>query len=76
MSPTEGLQKQIEIYRGMTGTQRSQIGLQLYELAQELVRSGVRHQHPDWDSRRVEAEVIRRFRLAANQSTQRPGGPT
>ncbi len=47
MSPAEGLKKQIDIYREMTGTQRAQIGLQLYELAQELVRSGVRHQHPD-----------------------------
>jgi hypothetical protein len=65
MTPEEGLRKQIEIYRGMTGQQRLQIGLRLYELARALVRGGVRHQHPDWDERQVEEEVTRRFRLGA-----------
>jgi hypothetical protein len=64
MTPGEGLQKQIEIYRRMTGQQRLQIGFELYELARGLVRAGVRHQHPDWDDGQVEQEVIRRFLLA------------
>jgi hypothetical protein len=64
MRPAEGLQKQIELYRQMTGRQRLQIGFELYELAHEMVQCSVRQQHPDWDARQVSAEVLRRFRLA------------
>jgi hypothetical protein len=64
MTPKEGLQKQIEIYRAMTGQQRLQIAFDLYETSRALVRAGVRYQHPDWDEERVEQEVARRFRLA------------
>ena len=35
------------------------------ELTRTLVRQGVKHQHPDWDERQVEREVLRRFRLGA-----------
>jgi Rv0078B-related antitoxin len=62
--PAEGLQKQIEVYRRMTGRQRLQIGFELYELAHEMVRCGVRQQHPEWDARQVTQEVLRRFGLA------------
>jgi hypothetical protein len=65
MTATEGLQKQIEVYRRMTPQQRLQIGFDLYELTRILARQGIRHQHPDWDEQRVEGEVNRRFRLAA-----------
>ena len=65
MTPEEGLRKQIEIYRGMTGQQRLQIGFELYELSGALVRAGVRHDYPDWDEQQVEEEVNRRFRRAA-----------
>jgi hypothetical protein len=65
MTPEEGLRKQIELYRQMTPQQRLQISFELYELSRTLVRQGVRHQHPDWDSQQVEQEVNRRFRLAA-----------
>jgi hypothetical protein len=64
MTPKDGLSKQIGLYRRMTGQQRLQIGFELYELAHELVRGGVRHQHPDWDDERVRQEVLRRFHLA------------
>ena len=37
MTPEEGLQKQIEIYRRMTDQQRLQISFELYELAEKLV---------------------------------------
>jgi hypothetical protein len=63
-----GLQKQIEIYRRMTGRQRLQVAFDLYDLARALVRSGVRHDHPDWSEREVCEEVNRRFRLAAGIS--------
>jgi hypothetical protein len=64
MTPAEGLQKQIDLYRRMTGQQRLQIGFELYELAREMVRCSVRHQHSDWDQEQVEQEVRRRFCLA------------
>jgi hypothetical protein len=65
MSESGGLQKQIEIYRSMTGLQRLQVSLELYDLARALVRSGVLHDHPDWSEREVCEEVNRRFGLAA-----------
>lgn len=65
MTPDEGTQKQIEVYRRMTPQERLQIGFELYELSRNLVRAGVRHQHPDWTEPQVEQEVVRRFCLAA-----------
>jgi hypothetical protein len=65
MTPEERLQKQIEIYRRMQPHERLQIAFDLYALARTLSRAGVRHQHPDWDEHQVDAEVNRRFRLAA-----------
>lgn len=64
MTSQEGFEKQIEIYRSMTGQQRMQIGFELYDLARDMVRCSVHHQHPDWEEQRIEQEVIRRFRLA------------
>ena len=60
-----GVQKQIEVYRRMSGQQRLQVGLELYDLAQALVRSGVHYDHPTWDEKQIQEEVKRRFRLAA-----------
>jgi hypothetical protein len=65
MAPDEGLRKQIELYRAMTPQQRLQISFELDELARQLARAGVHHQHPDWSAQRIEREVARRFRLAA-----------
>ena len=65
MTPEEGMWKQIAIYRRMTGQQRLQIAFELSALSRELVRSGVRNQHPAWTDEQVEGEVVRRFRLAA-----------
>jgi Rv0078B-related antitoxin len=65
MTPEEGLEKQIELYRAMTPQQRLQISFELYEMSRMLVKQGVRHQHPDWDNEQVEQEVARRCRLAA-----------
>ena len=65
MTPQEGLQKQIEIYRQMSDQRRLQIGFELYDMARALVRAGVRHDHPEWNETQVQQEVNRRFRLAA-----------
>lgn len=61
MTPQEGLRKQIEIYRRMTGQQRLQIGFELYDLAENMVRCAVRYQHPEWNEQQVTLEVKRRF---------------
>jgi len=65
--PEEGVQKQIEIYRSMTGAQRLHIGFELYELAVEICRTGIKNQYPDWSEREIEAELRKRLRDAANR---------
>lgn len=66
MSPEDALQRQIELYRQMTGEQRLEIALNLHELSCEMARAGIRHQHPNAD----EAEVDRllRERIAASRT--------
>ena len=46
MRPVEGARKQIEIYRSMTGKQRLNIAMQLYELSRELVSANIRNTYP------------------------------
>lgn len=58
MTPDAALQKQIEMYRAMTGEQRLAIALDLHAFACEVAREGIRHQHPEAD----EAEVDRLLR--------------
>jgi hypothetical protein len=64
MKPDEALRLQIENYRRMTGQERSEIGFELFELGQEMVRCAVREQYPDWTAEQVAREVQRRFELA------------
>jgi hypothetical protein len=64
MTPEEGLQKQIEIYRGMTPYQRLQIAYDLCEMTRDFARAGIRHQNPDWGETEIENEVRRRVRIA------------
>jgi hypothetical protein len=65
MTPEEGMRKQTEVYRRMTGQQRLQVGFELNDWLRAFVRRGVKFEHPDWDERQVEQEVRRRFLLAA-----------
>lgn len=58
MTPEAALEKQIELYRAMTGEQRLDIALRLHELSCDLARAGIRRQYPDAD----ESEVNRRLR--------------
>ena len=59
MTPDEALERQIELYRKMTGEQRLDIALRLHELSCDIAREGIRDQHPDAD----EAEVDRLLKL-------------
>jgi hypothetical protein len=63
MTPAAALEKQIEIYRRMTGEQRLAIALDLHELSCELAREGIRRQHPEADAAEVERLLRRRIEL-------------
>lgn len=73
MTPEDGVQKQIEIYRRMTPRERLQVSFELYDLTRTLVRQGITYQHPDWTAEQVEGEVRRRFCLAAGIPQADPG---
>ena len=57
-------EKQIELYRRMTGEQRLAIALELHELSCEVAREGIRRQHPQADAAEVERLLRQRLELA------------
>ena len=63
MKPQEALACQIQRYRQMTGPERLAIGLELHELACDVARAGIKVQHPDADSARVEELLRHRLQL-------------
>jgi hypothetical protein len=60
----------VEIMRRMTPEQKWAMAFELWELAVEATRAGVRTQHPDWSEAQVQAEVARRI-LEANGGAAR-----
>ena len=64
MTPEEALQRQIEIYRRMTGEQRLKIALDLHEFACEIARAGIRRQYPDAGPDEVDRHLRRRIELS------------
>jgi len=64
MTATAALEKQIELYRRMTGEQRLAVALELHELSCNIAREGIRRQHPDADAAEVERLLHRRLELA------------
>lgn len=63
MTPKAALEAQIARYREMTGEQRLALALELHELACDMAREGIRHQHPGIDSAEVERMLRRRMEL-------------
>jgi hypothetical protein len=45
----------------MTGAQRLAIAAGMFRTARRMIESHLRAEHPDWDSRQVQAEVARRL---------------
>lgn len=43
----------------MSGEQRILIALEMSLFARELARERIRSEHPDWDERRVDRELLR-----------------
>lgn len=67
MTPQDALDKQIEIYRRMTGAERLAIALRLHELACNVTREGIRHQFPGADDAEVERRLAERIRLSRGE---------
>jgi hypothetical protein len=63
MSPEAALEKQIEIYRRMTGEECLLIGLRLHELSCEVAREGIRAQFPNATPAEVEEKLRERIKL-------------
>lgn len=66
MTPDVALQKQIEMYRAMTGEGRLAIALDLHAFACDVAREGIRRQHPMVD----EAEIDRLLRQRIEAGSQ------
>jgi hypothetical protein len=64
MTPQAALGAQIEKYRAMTGEERLKLALELHELACEVSRCGIRHQHPEASPEEVENVLQERIALA------------
>ena len=64
MTPDAALKLQIKLYRQMTGEERLGIALRLHELACNVAREGIRHQHPEADEAEVEKFLRQRIELA------------
>jgi hypothetical protein len=63
VTPEAALALQIERYRQMTGEQRLDIALRLHELACDVAREGIRHQHPGANEDEVERLLRKRIEL-------------
>jgi hypothetical protein len=63
MSPDEAVDRQIEMYRQMTGEQRLKIALDLREFACNVARDGIRFQYPGASDDEVEQHLGRRIEL-------------
>ena len=60
----EGRQRQIEIYRRMTPSQRIETAMRLYSAAREVKAAALRAQYPDWNEERVLGAVREAFLYA------------
>jgi hypothetical protein len=64
MTPETALQKQIELYRAMTGEQRLAIALDLHAFSCDVARERIRNQFPEADEAEVERRLRERLELA------------
>ncbi len=64
MTPESALERQISLYRNMTGEQRLKIALDLHELSCNLAREGIRAQYPEAGEVEIERRLRERLILA------------
>ena len=55
----EAQAKQDEIIRAMTGEERIMLAYEMSMFARELMKAGIRRDHPDWTEAQVTREVMR-----------------
>ncbi|HRI46118.1 MAG: hypothetical protein KF721_14650 [Ignavibacteriaceae bacterium] len=48
-------------FKNFSPEKKLDLAMQLYYSAQELKRAALKQMHPNWDNRKVEAEVLRIF---------------
>ena len=70
MNSEQTFEKQIEMYRQMTGEERLAIGLRLHELSCIIAREGIRHQHPEASAADVEEMLAKRIRLSYENGSE------
>jgi len=63
MTAEVALDKQIARYRQMKGEERLSIALNLHEMACDIAREGIRHQHPRADAATIEQPLQARIKL-------------
>jgi hypothetical protein len=56
---------QIRIIRSMTTEQRLLIALEMSLFSREIMKAGIRRDHPQWTDRQVRMETLRRVFLPA-----------
>lgn len=61
MDPEEARDRQIALYRQMSGEERLRIALDLHEFACEISRMGIRRQHPEAGPEYVEQMLRQRI---------------
>ena len=52
---------QLEIFKKMSPAKKWQLTMDLYYSMRALKKAGIKHQHPDWDDKKVENELIKLF---------------
>lgn len=48
-------------FKNFSPEKKLDLSIQLYYSAQELKRAALKQIHPDWDNRKIDAEVVRIF---------------
>jgi len=51
--------RQVKILRAMSGEQRIIVAYDMSMFARELMKEGIRRDHPEWTERQVSREVLR-----------------
>ncbi|HZE82112.1 MAG TPA: hypothetical protein VE604_14510 [Candidatus Polarisedimenticolia bacterium] len=50
---------QIRLFRSMSVERRLELALEISLLSRELMKAGVRNQHPEWSDKEIDREVHR-----------------
>ncbi len=56
----EARARQDEILRAMTGEQRMELAYEMSMFVREIMKEGIRSDHPDWTEAQIKRELLRR----------------